>query len=421
MKVLVIGGGPAGLMAAVTAAEQGNSVTILEKMDSLGKKLLITGKGRCNITNSAQMDEFMKNIPENSKFLYSSFNQYNNQNIIEFLNKQSVATKVERGGRVFPVSDKAADVLNAFIRKLKELNVQIKTNYQVTKILTEGGVATGIEGKNNGKKEKIFADKIILATGGKSYPVTGSTGDGYEIVEKLGHTITPIKPSLVPLVCNDGKSKALCQDMQGLSLKNVAIKIKCEDKVIYEDFGEMLFTHYGLSGPIILSSSAILIRYKNVENLLRENKIKISIDLKPALDEEKLDDRILRDFEELKNKQYKNSLEKLLPRKMIEPVIQITGISPEKRINEITKEERRNIVRTLKGLELTIGGFRSIEEAIVTSGGINIKEINPKTMESKLIKGLYFAGELIDLDAFTGGFNLQIAWSTGYVSGKNYL
>ena len=418
MKVLVIGGGPAGMMAAVTAAEQGNKVTILEKMESLGKKLLITGKGRCNITNSADMEEFMKNVPENSKFLYSAFNQFNNQDIIDFLNKQGVATKVERGGRVFPVSDKALDVLNAFIKKLKELNVEIRTSFEVTKILTEEGVTRGIEGKSNGKKETVLADKVILATGGKSYPVTGSTGDGYKMAGYVGHTVTAIKPSLVPLICKDD-SKIICGEMQGLSLRNVAIKIKCQDKIIYEDFGEMLFTHYGLSGPTILSSSAILIRYKNIENLLNENKIKISIDLKPALDEEKLDARVLRDFEELKNKQFKNSLEKLLPRKMIEPFIEMTGINPEKRINEITKEERRKMVKTLKGMELTIGGFRNIEEAIVTSGGINIKEINPKTMESKIINGLYFAGEIIDLDAFTGGFNLQIAWSTGYAAAIN--
>lgn len=407
------------MMAAITAAEDKNNVTILEKMESLGKKLLITGKGRCNITNAAEMEDFMKNIPENSKFLYSSFNQYNNQDIINFLNKQGVATKVERGGRVFPVSDRAQDVLNAFTRKLKELNVKIKTNFEVTKILTKGGTIEGIEGKNNGKNEKMLADKIILATGGKSYPVTGSTGDGYKMAEHVGHTITKIKPSLVPLTCN-GKSKNICEQLQGLSLKNVAIKIKCQDKIVYEDFGEMLFTHYGLSGPIILSSSAILIRYKNIESLLKENNVKIYIDLKPALDEEKLDSRILRDFEELKNKQFKNSLEKLLPRKMIEPFIEITKIIPEKRINEITKEERKRMVETLKRFELTIDGFRSIEEAIVTSGGISIKEINPKTMESKIIKGLYFAGELIDLDAFTGGFNLQIAWSTGYVAGGGY-
>jgi len=413
MKVLVIGGGAAGLMAAMIAVEKGNKVTLLEKMDSLGKKMLITGKGRCNITNSAEMEEFMANIPENSRFLYSAFSQFNNQDIISFLNRQGVKTKVERGGRVFPESDKAIDVLNVFKNKLKELGVEIKTNFAVTDILTEGGVVQGIIGDN---KETIHADKVILATGGKSYPVTGSTGDGYILVEKLRHTVTKIKPSLVPLCC-ERKSKELCQRMQGLSLKNVAIKIKNEEKVIYEDFGEMLFTHYGLSGPIILSASAVLIRYKNVEELLKQNKIKIYIDLKPALDEEKLDLRLLRDFDELKNKKFKNSLDKLLPRKMIEPIIEKIGINPEKRINEITKAERNKIEKTLKNLELNISGTRGIEEAIITSGGINIKEINPKTMESKIIKGLYFAGEIIDLDAFTGGFNLQIAWSTGYVAG----
>ena len=418
MKTIVIGGGPAGMIAAVTTAEQGNSVTILEKMEDLGKKLLITGKGRCNITNSAEMEDFMKNIPENAKFLYSSFNQYTNQDIINFLNKQGVATKVERGGRVFPVSDRAEDVLNAFKRKLQELNVEIKTNFEVTQILTEGSTAIGIEGKYKGKTERMLANKVILTTGGKSYPVTGSTGDGYKITEKLGHTITPLKPSLVPLICEED-SKKICQDMQGLSLRNVAIKVKHENKIIYEDFGEMLFTHYGLSGPIILSASAILIRYKNIEKLLKSNKIKIFIDLKPALDEEKLDNRILRDFEELKNKQFKNSLEKLLPRKMINTIIEIIGINPEKRINEITKEERKKLVKILKNFELNINGFRKIEEAIITKGGINVKEINPRTMESKIIKALYFAGEIIDLDAFTGGFNLQIAWSTGYVAGLN--
>lgn len=406
------------MMSAVTSAENGNEVILLEKMEKLGKKLLITGKGRCNITNSAEMDEFMKNIPENSKFLYSSFSRFTNNDIISFLNKQGVATKVERGGRVFPVSDKAEDVLNAFLKKLKELNVTIKTNFEVTKILTEGSVSTGIEGKNNGKIEKIMADKIILTTGGKSYPVTGSTGDGYKMAKDLGHTITSLKPSLVPLICN-GESKRLCQEMQGLSLRNVKVKITENNKVIYEDFGEMLFTHYGISGPIILSASAVLIRYKNIDELLKENKVKIHIDLKPALDEEKLDNRILRDFEELKNKQFKNSLGLLLPKKMVEPMVSIIGIDPEKRINEITKEERKTIVKDLKNLELTINGFRGIEEAIVTKGGISIKEINPKTMESKLIQGLYFAGEIIDLDAFTGGFNLQIAWSTGYAAAQN--
>ena len=414
MKTIVIGGGPAGMLAGISAAENGNKVIILEKMEKTGKKLLITGKGRCNITNNGDLDEFMKNIPENSKFLFSSFNQYSNKDIINLLNSEGVSTKVERGGRVFPVSDKSIDVLEALKRKLKKLDVEIKTNFEVTKILTENEVAKGIEGKN---KEQLFADKVILATGGMSYPVTGSTGDGYKMAKELGHTVTEIKPSLVPLI-STGKSKELCQEMQGLSLKNIAIKIKCEDKEIYNDFGEMLFTHFGVSGPVILSASAVLVRYKNITKLMQENKVKLVIDLKPALDNQKLDHRILRDFEELKNKEFKNSLEKLLPRKMINTFIKLTGIDPEKRVNVITKEERKTIVNTLKNFEITLNGFGSINEAIITKGGIGLKEINPKTMESKIIKGLYFAGEIMDLDAFTGGFNLQIAWSTGYSAGK---
>ena len=414
MKTIVIGGGPAGMLAGISAAENGKKVIILEKMEKTGKKLLITGKGRCNITNNGDLDEFMKNIPENSKFLFSSFNQYSNKDIINLLNSEGVSTKVERGGRVFPVSDKSIDVLEALKRKLKKLDVEIKTNFEVTKILTENGVANGIEGKN---KEQLFADKVILATGGMSYPVTGSTGDGYKMAKELGHTVTEIKPSLVPLI-STGKSKELCQEMQGLSLKNIAIKIKCEDKEIYNDFGEMLFTHFGVSGPVILSASAVLVRYKNITKLMQENKVKLVIDLKPALDNQKLDHRILRDFEELKNKEFKNSLEKLLPRKMINTFIKPTGIDPEKRVNVITKEERKTIVNTLKNFEITLNGFGSIDEAIITKGGIGLKEINPKTMESKIIKGLYFAGEIMDLDAFTGGFNLQIAWSTGYSAGK---
>ena len=409
MKTIVIGGGPAGMLAG-----NGNKVIILEKMEKTGKKLLITGKGRCNITNNGDLDEFMKNIPENSKFLFSSFNQYSNKDIINLLNSEGVSTKVERGGRVFPVSDKSIDVLEALKSKLKKLDVEIKTNFEVTKILTENGIAKGIEGKN---KEQLFADKVILATGGMSYPVTGSTGDGYKMAKELGHTVTEIKPSLVPLI-STGKSKELCQEMQGLSLKNIAIKIKCEDKEIYNDFGEMLFTHFGVSGPVILSASAVLVRYKNITKLMQENKVKLVIDLKPALDNQKLDHRILRDFEELKNKEFKNSLEKLLPRKMINTFIKLTGIDPEKRVNVITKEERKTIVNTLKNFEITLNGFGSIDEAIITKGGIGLKEINPKTMESKIIKGLYFAGEIMDLDAFTGGFNLQIAWSTGYSAGK---
>ena len=281
----------------------------------------------------------------------------------------------------------------------------------------------GITGTDEKTKveEKVFADKIIVATGGKSYPVTGSTGDGYKIAKELGHTVTDLKPSLVPLKCDEQKSKKICQDLQGLSLRNVSIKIKHEAKIIYEDFGEMLFTHFGLSGPIILSSSSILIRYKNIHNLMKENKIKIVIDLKPSLTEIQLDSRILRDFNEIKNKQFKNSLEKLLPQKMITPIIVLTGINPEKRVNEITKEERAKLVKIIKNMELNISGFRPIEEAIITSGGVNIKEINPKTMESKIINGVFVAGEVFDVDAYSGGFNLQIAWSTGYVAGNKTI
>ena len=413
MKVIVIGGGPAGMIASIEASKKGNEVILLEKMDRLGKKLLITGKGRCNITSSLEMEEFIKNIPGNGKFLYSCFQRYTNQDIIEFLKEQGLKVKEERGNRIFPVTDKSIDVLNCFIKKLKELNVKIKLNTIVKEILIKDGQAKGVQ-TNNGE---IYADKIILATGGKSYPLTGSTGDGYKIAEKLGHTIKEIKPSLVPLELYNKKEII---NLQGLSLRNTEIKILDvnKNKIIYEDFGEMMFTHFGISGPIILSSSAHLIRYSNLDELLENKKIKIYIDLKPALSEEKLEERILRDFSELKNKQYKNSLDKLLPQKMIEYVIKKSEINPEKRVNEITREQRKKLVHILKNMDFDIKGFRPIEEAIITSGGINIKEINPKTLESKLIKGLYFAGEIIDVDAYTGGFNLQIAYSTGYVAGQ---
>lgn len=407
-------GGPAGIMAAITAAKNKQNVIILEKMGSIGNKLLITGKGRCNITNSAPIDEFFKNIPGNGKFLYSAFNNFTNRDIIDFLEENGVETKVERGGRVFPISDKSTDVLNAFKRVLKKLNVEILYNSKVEKILVQNEEAIGVE-LDGGKK--ILGDKIILATGGKSYPITGSTGDGYKIAKEEGHTVTKIMPALVPLTCKN-ESLKLCQDMQGLSLKNVSLKIECENKVIYEEFGEMLFTHFGISGPIVLSASSLLIRVKEIEKLLKNGLVKAYIDLKPALSSEKLDERILRDFSGTKNKAFKNSLNDLLPQKMIEPVITLSEINPEKKVNEITKEERKRLVKILKGMELVISGFRPIDEAIITAGGINLKEINPKTMESKIVKNLYFAGEVIDVDALTGGFNLQIAYSTGFTAGK---
>ena len=413
MKVIVIGGGPAGMMSAISSAENGNDVTIIEKMQSLGRKLLITGKGRCNITSSLDMDEFIKNIPGNGMFLYSAFKNYTNQDIIKLLKEEGLEVKEERGNRIFPVTDKSLDVLKCFEKKLKSLNVNIILNTKVKEILVEDNIVKGVKTE----KEIINADKVILATGGKSYPLTGSTGDGYVMAQKLGHTITKINPSLVPLETFD---KETCKNLQGLSLKNVQIELidKNKNKVIYEDFGEMLFTHFGVSGPTILSSSAHLVRYKNIQQLFNENKISLKIDFKPALSEEKLNDRILRDFNEEKNKMFRNSLDKLLPQKLIPIIIKISGIDPNKKVNEITKIERKNLVKLLKNFEITIKGFRTIDEAIITSGGIKIKEINPKTMESKIIKGLYFAGEIIDVDAYTGGFNLQIAYSTGYTAGK---
>ncbi len=404
-KVIIIGGGPAGMIAGISAANIGDRVTIIEKMNSCGKKLLITGKGRCNITNSTDINGFIENTPCNGKFLYGALKNFDNNDIIDLLENEGVKTKIERGGRIFPISDKSQDVLNALLKILKRSNVMILTNTEVKKIIVDDGLVKGVK-LNTG--EELNADKVILATGGKSYPATGSNGDGYMLAKELGHTVTRIRPSLIPLISKDEE----CRKLQGLSLRNVAIKLKNNNKVIYEDFGEMLFTHYGVSGPIILSASAHLIRYKNIDKLFEEGNIKLEIDLKPALTEEKLDIRILRDFEKVKNKEFKNSLEKLLPQKLIPVIIEKTKINPYKRVNEITKEERQRIINILKCFKITINGIRPITEAIITSGGIDTKEINPKTMESKIIKGLYFAGEIIDVDALTGGFNLQIAWST---------
>lgn len=417
MKVVVIGGGPAGMMAAITSAENGNNVTLLEKNKNLGKKLLITGKGRCNITSSLQMEDFIKNTPGNGMFLYSAFNQFTNKDIIKFLNEQGLTVKEERGNRIFPTTDKAQDVLNCFERKLKNLkNVKIMYEMPISEILVnEENTVIGVKCQN---KKVISADKVILATGGKSYPITGSTGDGYEMAKKLGHTITKIKPSLVPL---ETYEQELHQSLQGLSLRNIKIKLidTSKNKLIYEDFGEMLFTHFGVSGPVILSASAHLVRYKKIDELLENKKIKLSIDLKPALTEEKLNDRILRDFEELKNKSFKNSLDKLLPQKLIPVIIEYSGINPEKQVNSITKQERLTLVNLLKEFDVTIKKFRKIDDGIITSGGVSIKEVNPKTMESKIVSGLYFAGEILDVDSYTGGFNLQIAYSTGFVAGNN--
>ena len=386
--------------------------------------MLITGKGRCNITSSLPINEFIQNIPGNGQFLYSAFKNYTNNDIIDFLNKEGLDVKEERGNRIFPITDKSLDVLKCFTNKLKELNVKVEYNMQVTEIVPKNEYGNlkviAHELKDNeqyGNTKTFEAEKVILATGGNSYPLTGSTGDGYELAKKLGHTVTKIRPSLVPL---EAFEQNMCKELQGLSLRNVNIQFKNKEnnKVIYDDFGEMLFTHFGVSGPTILSSSAHLVRYKNIDELLKNKKIVLSIDFKPALSEEKLDERILRDFDEFKNKQFKNSLDKLLPQKLIPVIIEKSGINPEKKVNEINKKERHRLVNLLKNFEVVIKGFRTIDEAIITSGGINIKEINPKTMESKLVEGLYFAGEIIDVDAYTGGFNLQIAYSTGYTAGQ---
>lgn len=419
MKVIVIGGGPAGMLASISSAQNKNDVTIIEKMNSLGRKLLITGKGRCNITSSLEeVSDFIKNTPGNGKFLYSAFNNFTNRDIIKLLNEQGVKVKYERGNRVFPESDKSLDVLKALVAKIKQLNVKIIENTKVEDILVDDGNVRGVVTRNkDGSINKLYGDKIILATGGRSYPATGSTGDGYKLAAKLGHTITDIRPSLVPLEIKEQE----CRQMQGLSLRNVNLKILNTEnnKTIYQDFGEMIFTHYGVSGPIILSGSAHILRVKNINELLNQDKIKIQIDLKPGLSEKKLNSRILRDFNEEKNKQFKNSMNKLLPQKLVPIIIKLSKIDENKKVNEITREERLNLVKILKNLTFTIKKFRPIEEAIVTAGGVNIKEINPKTMESRIIKSLYFAGEIIDVDAYTGGFNLQIAYSTGFTAGMN--
>ncbi len=443
MKVVIVGGGPAGMMAGISAARSGNEVVILEKMNMFGKKLLITGKGRCNITSSLDMSEFIQNIPGNGRFLFSCFEQFTNKDIIDFMEKHGVKVKEERGNRIFPVSDKSVDVLNAFLSELRKLNVKLITSAKVERIITnqvdnESKLRTveGVEFIKDSKKCIEKADKVIIATGGNSYQATGSTGDGYKMARDLGHTITDIVPSLVPVESNNIReieknnkcvyeskytnSLELCKALQGLSLKNVQIKFEDleKNKAIYEDFGEMIFTHFGVSGPTILSGSAHLLRYKNIKELLKCGKVVLKIDLKPALSLEKLDSRVLRDFEKEKNKCFKNSLDELLPQKLIEPVIILSGIDGNKKVNEITKQERATLVNLLKNFTVVISDFRPINEAIVTSGGVSIKEINPKTMESKLVNGLFLAGEVIDVDAYTGGFNLQIAYSTGFVAGK---
>ena len=418
MKVVVVGGGAAGMVAAIMASRNGHKVILIEKMRSLGRKLSITGKGRCNITNATEIENFIKNVPGNGKFLFSAFNQFNNEDAIKFFNEIGVKTKVERGERVFPVSDSALEVIDKLKKELDRQNVRIIVNTSVEEILVKEDVVDGESVKHvAGVKINtgiIECDKIILATGGKSYPTTGSTGDGYKFAEKLGHTIVTPKASLVPVEVYEKD----ITDIQGVSLKNIGMKFLDGTKAVYEDFGEMLFTHFGVSGPTILSGSAHLLRVKNIDEKLKNKSITVSIDLKPALTLEKLEQRIQRDFEKYTKKQYKNSLNDLLPGKLINYIVKKSGIPEDKQTDQITKEERKKLATLLKNLEFKVKKFRPIEEAIITAGGISTKEINSSTMESKKIKGLFFAGEVIDVDAYTGGFNLQIAYSTAFVAAK---
>lgn len=405
-KIIVVGGGPAGMLASIYAARNGHAVTVYEKNEKLGKKLFITGKGRCNITNAADMETLFQNVVSNRKFLYSAFYSYTNSDIIELLEGLGVRTKVERGDRVFPLSNKSNDIIRALQGEMERLGVKICFNREVKEILVEDGCYKGVF--IGGEKKPVYSSCVIVTTGGFSYQMTGSTGDGYRFARDMGHTVTDLNPSLVPLEIKE----SFCKEMQGLSLKNVEVTIKQGKKQVYQNFGEMLFTHFGVSGPLILSASSFITKF-----VKQDKKLSLAIDLKPALSEEQLDDRIIRDFEKNSNRQFKNVLDELLPKKMIPVIIRLSDIDPEKKVNTITKEERKTLLSMIKGLTMEIAGFRGYNEAIITKGGVSVKEINPSTMESKLVSGVFFAGEVLDLDALTGGFNLQIAWSTSYIAG----
>lgn len=407
-KVIIIGAGAAGIMAAVSSALNGHTVSIYEKNDRIGRKLYITGKGRCNITNAADMKTIMENVVNNSKFLYSAFKQFDNQDVVEMLENAGCPTKVERGNRVFPVSDKSSDVIKAFQKILSELSVEVNLKAEVSSLIIEDSICKGIKLAD----KSIYADAVIVATGGRSYPGTGSTGDGYRFAKNSGHKVGKLYPSLVPFTLEE---KEEIKQLQGLSLKNVAVEIYDGDKNIYKDFGEMLFTHFGISGPTLISASSYA-----VERIIDDKKkLRIFIDLKPALDNEKLDARLLRDFESAKNKQLKNVLPELLPIKLIPEVLRQADLKEDIKICNITRKERLKLLYALKNLSYTIDGVRGFEEAIITKGGVDVSDINPKTMESRLITSLYFVGEVLDIDALTGGYNLQVAWSTGYVAGGN--
>lgn len=407
-RVFVVGGGASGMMAAIFAGRSGHKVTLFEKNNRLGKKLFITGKGRCNLTNACDYNSFFDNVITNSKFLYSAFSQFNNYDVMDFFESIGLPIKVERGNRVFPLSDKSSDVIKALTEELRRLNVDIRYNTVVTNIIEKDRKFYGIN--INNETEELQGDAIIICTGGLSYPATGSTGDGYKFAKKLGHLVTDLYPSLVPLHVKE----SFVKELMGLSLKNVSISIKIEESEIYNDFGEMLFTHFGVSGPIILSASSYV-----TSHLEKGEKVSLYIDLKPALTEERLDARILRDFDKVKNKEFKNSLSHLLPKKLIDVIIRLSLISPDKQVNSVTKEERMRLLKLIKNLPLEIIKASDYKQAVITKGGINVDEVNPATMESKLINNIYFTGEVLDLDGLTGGYNLQIAWSTAYLAGNN--
>lgn len=406
-RVIVVGAGPAGLMAAISAAENGADVLLLEKMPSPGRKVLITGKGRCNFTNRCELSDFPKHFPNNGAFLYSALRAFDNQDLIDFFSARGVASKVERGGRVFPVSDKALDIVEALTKAVRQGGVKIQTGYTVQSILTEDNRVIGVVCGT----ETLKTDAVVLATGGLSYPGTGSTGDGYRMAKELGHSVTPLAPALIPLETIENWVK----ELQGLSLKNVEAIVRVDGRKVDSDFGEMMFTHFGISGPIILSLS------QAVSKALKQTpvpEIFVDVNLKPALTPETLDKRLQRDFTAVVRKQFKNSLGDLLPAKMIPVIVRLSGIQPDKPVHQITREERLRLVDLLQNLRLGIRGTRPVAEAVVTAGGIEVKEVQPKTMESRLTKGLYFAGEIMDVDGYTGGFNLQAAFSTGFVAGR---
>lgn len=409
-NVIVIGGGAAGMMAAITAVSQGHNVTLFEKNEKLGKKLFITGKGRCNFTNAGDAEDIFNSVVTNKKFLYSAFNGFSNYDTMGFFGELGLDFKVERGNRVFPSSDHSSDVIGALSRRMKQLGVKVELNTQVDEVIANNGEFSAVKLTDAyNKKRTVSADKLIIATGGNSYQSTGSTGDGYRFAKSLGHEVTPILPALVPFIVKEEWER----DLQGLSLKNVNVTIYDDKKIVYSDFGEMLFTHFGVSGPTVLSASSYAAK------IIKNRPLKLVIDLKPALDEQQLDERILRDFEEFKNKSFKNSLDKLLPKKLIPVIVELSKIEPDKKIHDINKQERMTLVKLIKNLTLTLTGLRGFNEAIITQGGVSVKQINPTTMESKLVKNVYFAGEVIDVDAVTGGFNLQIAWSTAYAAGTH--